>query len=111
MNHRERILAAIHHQPLDRIPTDIWATPEVWEKLFTHCQIDAGQESATQRASVVGNRVWPLEATLELYDGLDIDGILTVSPPYIGPPLRRAADYTENTRGMSHRRQTNPHRS
>ena len=27
MNSRERILAAIHHQPLDRVPTDIWATP------------------------------------------------------------------------------------
>ena len=33
MNHRERILAAIHHQPLDWFPTDIWATPEVWDKL------------------------------------------------------------------------------
>ncbi len=106
MNHRERILAAIHRQPLDKIPTDMWATPEVWEKLFTHFQIDAGQNSATQKASIVGNRVWPLEATLELYDRLEIDGILTVSPPYIGPPLRREADYTENEWGMSHRRQT-----
>ena len=78
MNHRERILAAIHHQPLDRIPTDIWATPEVWEKLFTHFLIDAGQASAAQRASIAGNRVWPLEATLELYDRLDIDGILGI---------------------------------
>ena len=33
MNARERMLAAINHQPVDRIPTDIWATGEVWEKL------------------------------------------------------------------------------
>lgn len=36
MNSRERILAAIDHQPVDRIPTDIWATPEVWKKLNDH---------------------------------------------------------------------------
>jgi len=33
MNSRERILAAINHQPVDRVPTDIWATPEVMDKL------------------------------------------------------------------------------
>lgn len=33
MNPRERMLAAIDRQPVDRIPTDIWATGEVWEKL------------------------------------------------------------------------------
>lgn len=36
MNSRERILAAINHQPVDRIPTDIWATGEVWRKLRAH---------------------------------------------------------------------------
>ncbi len=36
MNPRERILAAINHQPVDRIPTDIWATGEVWDKLRVH---------------------------------------------------------------------------
>lgn len=30
------MLAAINRQPVDRIPTDIWATPEVWEKLRDH---------------------------------------------------------------------------
>lgn len=33
MNSRERILAVINHAPVDRIPTDIWATAEVWKKL------------------------------------------------------------------------------
>ena len=36
MNARERMLAAIHHQPVDRIPTDIWATGEVFAKLRAH---------------------------------------------------------------------------
>jgi len=29
MNSRERMLAAMNRQPVDRIPTDIWATGEV----------------------------------------------------------------------------------
>ena len=31
MNARERMLAAMKHQPVDRVPTDIRATGEVWE--------------------------------------------------------------------------------
>ena len=33
MNSRTRMLAAIERRPVDHIPTDIWATPEVWTKL------------------------------------------------------------------------------
>ncbi len=36
MNSRERVLAAINHQPVDRVPLDIWATSEVWERLRSH---------------------------------------------------------------------------
>jgi len=36
MNSRERMLAAINHQPVDRIPTDIWAIGEVFAKLRSH---------------------------------------------------------------------------
>ncbi|MDP6040170.1 MAG: uroporphyrinogen decarboxylase family protein, partial [Candidatus Latescibacteria bacterium] len=36
MNARDRMMAAICRQPHDRIPTDIWATAEVWKKLETH---------------------------------------------------------------------------
>jgi hypothetical protein len=36
MTSRERMLAAIDRQPLDRLPTDIWATPEVWAALRQH---------------------------------------------------------------------------
>lgn len=64
MNHRERILAAIRHEPVDRLPTDIWATGEVWEKL---------------RAAL------GVKENMEVLDRLDIDGILGIAPPYIGP--------------------------
>jgi uroporphyrinogen decarboxylase len=36
MNSRERVIAAIRHEPVDRVPTDIWATGEVWTKLSAH---------------------------------------------------------------------------
>lgn len=36
MNSRERMLAAINHEKVDRIPTDFWATGEVMEKLTAH---------------------------------------------------------------------------
>lgn len=64
MNARERILAAINHQPVDRVPTDIWATPEVWGKL-------AEQFGCEQRAR----------------RAMHIDGITDLRPDYIGPPL------------------------
>jgi uroporphyrinogen decarboxylase len=65
MKSRERILAAVNHQPVDRVPTDIWATPEVWEKLKSRY----GSEGNARRE-------------------LHIDGIMDLRPPYIGPPFR-----------------------
>ena len=76
MNSRERILAAINHQPVDRVPTDIWATPEVWEKL----RLRYGSEGNIQKE-------------------LHIDGIKDVRPSYIGPafevecPMDAGQDY------------------
>ncbi len=61
---RERMLAAINHLPVDRIPTDIWATPEVWAALHAH----------------FGPGVDPLAA-------LHIDGMKGIGPAYIGPQL------------------------
>jgi uroporphyrinogen decarboxylase len=84
MDHRERILAAIHHRPVDRLPTDMWATPEVYCKLFTYLQVDT---------------------VLALCDRLGIDGIFHIAPPYIGPDLRREDDYWENEWGMGYRPQ------
>jgi uroporphyrinogen decarboxylase len=63
---RDRVLAAIRHQPVDRVPTDYWGTPEITGKLCDHL-------GCTDR--------------IEMYDRLGIDGILGVAPPYVGPPL------------------------
>jgi uroporphyrinogen decarboxylase len=65
MNSRERVLAAINRQPLDRVPTDIWATSEIWATLKAHF----GSEEQVRQA-------------------LHIDGIADLRPAYIGPPLR-----------------------
>jgi uroporphyrinogen decarboxylase len=84
MNHRECIVAAIRHQPVDRIPTDIWATPEVWATLRKHFGVNEN---------------------LKVYDALDIDGIIGIAPPYVGPALRVEGDYHENEWGMGFRSQ------
>jgi uroporphyrinogen decarboxylase len=84
MNHRERVLAAIRHEPVDKIPSDIWATGEVWSKLLAHFGTDR---------------------PIDVYDRLDIDGIMGIAPPYIGPPLRNDGDYHENEWGMGYRKQ------
>lgn len=63
MNSRERMLAAINRQPVDRIPTDIWATGEVWAKLRNHF----GEKA-------------------DINAELHIDGFGGVGPEYVGPP-------------------------
>lgn len=82
MNPRERILAAINRQPVDRVPTDIWATREVWAKLLAHF----GESSDIGRE-------------------LHIDGFAGVGPEYIGPPLPPvAADESVDFWGIRTRR-------
>jgi hypothetical protein len=70
MTSRERMLAAISHQPVDRVPTDIWATPEVWRVLRAH----------------VGEGV-------DVLDALGIDGFAGVGPRYCGPALPPGTDH------------------
>lgn len=69
MNARERMLAAIERRSVDRIPTDIWATPEAWGKLETE----------------FGDRRAALEA-------LHIDGVGTLGAEYVGPSLPKVPD-------------------
>ena len=64
MNSRERVLAAINHKPVDRIPTDIWATAEVWAKLRAHFGENA-----------------------DIMSLLHIDATAGVGATYIGPAL------------------------
>jgi uroporphyrinogen decarboxylase len=60
MTPRERILAAIRHEPVDRLPCDIWATGEVWEMLQAYFQE---------------------EDPLKIRDLLGIDGIVGAGAP------------------------------
>ncbi len=78
MNSKERMLAAINRKPIDRVPTDIWATAEVWTKLRNHFG-----ESADIAAE------------------LHIDAFAGVAPEYTGPALPQAAqNETINMWGM-----------
>lgn len=77
MTRKERILAAVNHQPVDRIPTDMWATPEVQEMLYEHFDISVGKNTQTDSIGLLGGHLSRgVEALLELWDKLDIDGII-----------------------------------
>ena len=84
MNRRQRVLAAINHQQVDRLPTDMWATEEVTQKLYAHFAVD--------------NRV-------DLYDRLGIDGIFGIGPEHIGPAPLKGDDYWEDAWHMGYRKQ------
>lgn len=85
MTSKERIRAAVHHQPVDRVPTDMWATPEVQEMLFDHFSISSGKESKTDEIGLLGGYLSRgVEALLELWDKLGVDGIIDIRPPYVG---------------------------
>ena len=66
------------------MPTDIWATPEVWSKLRTHL-------------GVTDN--------LDVYEKLDIDGIMEIAPPYIGPAAPSVDGIRYDEWGMGYRYQ------
>ena len=75
------MLTAIDRTGLpDRVPLDIWATPEVWARLRAH--FGAPDNQSVQRA-------------------LDLDGFHQVGAHYIGPaPPRHARGVVENEWGM-----------
>ncbi len=63
MTHRERVLAALNRQPLDRFPVDLWYTPEVGAALSAHLGVQDG---------------------FEMYRALDLDKIVWVFPAFQG---------------------------
>lgn len=81
MNSRERMLAALRHEPVDRVPTDIWGTGEVWDKLRAHFGEGADIPAL-----------------------LHVDGMAGVGPKYIGPPPPPAPEgQTSDMWGMRNR--------
>ena len=71
MTPRERVLAAINHQPVDRVPTDYWGTNEATGKFMRE----------------LGCKTWE-----EFADKLNIDGLPGVWPKYIGPEVPKGKD-------------------
>ena len=71
MNSKERWIATLQRKPVDRVPFDMWATNEVFEKLCKHfsCQMK-----------------------YELFDKLEIDTPYIIGPRYIGPELKPGFD-------------------
>lgn len=65
MTSRERIWAAITHQPVDRIPCDFWGTAEVRRMLLEHFRTDDWQV---------------------VLDALGVDAIVGIGMRYTGPP-------------------------
>ncbi|MGQ9555881.1 MAG: uroporphyrinogen decarboxylase family protein [Anaerolineae bacterium] len=66
MTHRQRVLAAIEQRPVDRLPTDMWATPEIAAQLQQH---------------------FGCRDLLQVWDCMDVDGIASIGPDYVGPKL------------------------
>lgn len=84
MTPRERILGAIRHQPVDRLPTDIWAPPEIWQRLKAHFHTDDH---------------------FEVLERLGIDAMVGISPTYIGPELKTDDGIHYDEWGMGYRNQ------
>ncbi len=64
MTHKERILAAIEHRAIDRVPIDYWGTPEATSKLMKGLNV---------------------KDFTSLINILDLDKIINIQPEYIGP--------------------------
>jgi uroporphyrinogen decarboxylase len=84
----------------------MWATEEVQEKLLAYFHIGSGMTTTSEGVSLLGRSLTRgAQAILEVFEKLDIDGILEIKPPYVGPPLREEDDYWENEWGWGYRRQ------
>jgi uroporphyrinogen decarboxylase len=56
MNSRERVLGVLNRKPVDRIPVDLWYTPEILAALMAHCGVD--NEIALFRALKLDKICW-----------------------------------------------------
>jgi uroporphyrinogen decarboxylase len=69
MTPRERILAILNRQPVDRLPVDLWHTPEIANLLRQHCGV---------------------ADDLSMYRALGLDKIVWVFMDYLGPSGARS---------------------
>jgi len=70
MTGKERVLAALNHATVDRVPVDLWALPPVTDRLRAYFGVE-DDEAVRQALGVDLRSVWP---------------------GYIGPPLPTFAD-------------------
>ena len=78
---KQRIANATERKPLDRVPTDLWATVEVQERLFDYFGIETGSGEKTSSIGFNGGLFSRgLDGVIRLLDELDIDCIFHVSP-------------------------------
>ncbi len=84
MNSRERMLAAINHEPYDRVPTDIWATGEVWQKLQAHFGAGADIQTLLHIDGMAGwgRILWPALPEAPANESVDFWGIRTRRQDY-----------------------------
>lgn len=64
----ERVYAVLEGKTPDRIPVDLWCTPEVLKSLYAHFDVDN---------------------EIDLFRQMDVDKLFWVAPPYRGP-MRQA---------------------
>ena len=87
MTPRERILAALDRRPVDRIPTDYWAVPEITDRLLANFGVDE---------------------TVDFWPKLGVDKIINIKPEYIGPPLIDDDELRVDYWGVERRRREHP---
>jgi len=66
MNSKERVLAILNREPVDRLPVDIWHTPEIGQLLHAH---------------------YGTANDLDLYRKMGLDKIVWISPVYNAPSM------------------------
>jgi uroporphyrinogen decarboxylase len=69
MNSRERVLAAINHQPTDRVPVDLWAEEEVWQRLMRDLGASS-QDAVRERLEVDVRYISPIYPPDTIADGV-----------------------------------------
>lgn len=56
MNAKQRVLAALNRDPVDRLPVDLWHTPEIGSQLRKHCGVESDLD--VYRALKLDKIVW-----------------------------------------------------